>query len=416
MEGDGDLNAEILFVIESPSGTDDSVSRLAWGKTGQLLREGLKDVGIEVYRIEALVRCRIPAGRKPSAKEVDACRPYFDWVVEHMPNLKVIVAVGAVAMRVFAKKSGINKWAGTPLPSTVAGVTVYTVFSPGSLYHNPELADRYLAQLAGITTLLTGVDENFTKLYRGAEAIDQIERFANYSTPVAFDFETTGFDPAMHSFLDVSFYGGRGKPVSCRLDDPDALDWLAYFCNSDVPKIVHHLPMEYRWSLFGLGVELENVIADTRLLAYRENCNRPTNLGTVSATFVPEVNGFKVDSQSALEQGERWWELDETIRATRNAVDAYATYVVWKKLSKKLRPDIIKVHQELDIPIAKMVSRMQQRGMALSVDQVLVMENEQTKIISSALKEAKKVGITASLTSPQQLEANFKELRSEDVG
>lgn len=406
----GPLNSEILFVGEAPGVTEDEECSPFTGMSGQFLDACLQDAGVAKACFRNVVNCRPPANRKPTNKEVKACLPYLLATIKKMRNLKVIVALGNTPMRALTGKSGITRWVGTPLPSKYTDHAVYPVFHPAYILRRRELKDRFISLLAGIKSLLTGVDDDFVHIVTGNQDASVVRRFARYKSPVAFDFETTGLDPRTNSVLCISFYGGRGRPVSVSVATPEVQQSIREFLQSPVPKVVHNVAFEAAWAEEHYGVPLASVVGDTMLLAKRDRSYRPANLGTVSATFVPEVSGFKIDSQQALQQGELWSELDPHVLQTRNAVDAYATYRIYKKLEKKLGPEVMEIHRTVDIPAAITIARVKDRGLAIDMDKLLRLEEREEKRADRAAKAARLVGIHASLSSPTQLAKNFEEL------
>ena len=407
--GRGSLDSQILFVGQAPGVVEDEEGVPFVGPAGKCLDAVLKDVGLK-GRIENICRCWPPGDREPTAKEIAACLPYLLDVIGRMKNLKVIVALGRVATRALTGKTALTKVLGTPTPCKHSSHMVYPIYHPAFILRKPEMADRWVQLLEGVSTLLTGVRDDFVRTLVGRDAVRCIERYTKGRTPVAFDFETTGLDPRYHSLLDISFYSGRGTATSCRIDTPVGVKAVRSFLSSPRPKVVHHVGFEGQWAENHLGVELNNVVADTKLLSLRDDGLRPSNLATLAATYVPEVNGFKIDSQLALEQGDSWLEMDPKVRATRNAVDAYATYVAYRKLEKKLGPEVMKIHREVDLPIARTVARISRRGIGFDIRKLMEMEKEKNREAKRALARARRVGIKCNLGSPQQLADNLRSL------
>jgi len=77
--GEGNPEADLMFIGEAPGETEDQTGRPFVGKAGQLLTQILAAVGIqreEVY-ITNVVKCRPPGNRVPTKTEMDAC---WDWL------------------------------------------------------------------------------------------------------------------------------------------------------------------------------------------------------------------------------------------------------------------------------------------------------------------------------------------------
>ena len=77
--GDGNRNAEIMFVGEGPGANEDEQGIPFVGRGGQLLDEMLAIIGLNRsnYYITNIVKCRPPDNRDPIGAEQDACIGYL---------------------------------------------------------------------------------------------------------------------------------------------------------------------------------------------------------------------------------------------------------------------------------------------------------------------------------------------------
>jgi uracil-DNA glycosylase family 4 len=96
--GDGDPNAELLFVGEGPGADEDMQGLPFVGRGGQLLNNMIAAMGLrreQVY-IANIVKCRPPKNRVPEPIEATTCTPFlFRQIGVVRPRL--IVALGATA-------------------------------------------------------------------------------------------------------------------------------------------------------------------------------------------------------------------------------------------------------------------------------------------------------------------------------
>lgn len=97
--GDGNPQAELLFVGEGPGEQEDLRGLPFVGRAGELLtamiERGLGLARSDVY-ICNIVKCRPPGNRTPLATEVAACRPFLDAQIDAV-GPRVIVALGKPA-------------------------------------------------------------------------------------------------------------------------------------------------------------------------------------------------------------------------------------------------------------------------------------------------------------------------------
>jgi len=97
--GDGNPEADILFVGEGPGAEEDKRGLPFVGRAGDLLTRMIeRGMGIprsQVY-ICNIVKCRPPQNREPAPNEIAACRPFLDEQIDAVAP-KVIVALGRPA-------------------------------------------------------------------------------------------------------------------------------------------------------------------------------------------------------------------------------------------------------------------------------------------------------------------------------
>lgn len=96
--GDGDPNAELLFVGEGPGADEDMQGIPFVGRAGQLLNNMIAAMGLDRQRvyIANIVKCRPPKNRVPEPAEANTCTQFlFQQIGVVRP--KLIVALGSTA-------------------------------------------------------------------------------------------------------------------------------------------------------------------------------------------------------------------------------------------------------------------------------------------------------------------------------
>ncbi len=97
--GDGNAEADLLFVGEGPGEQEDKQGIPFVGRAGELLTKMIER-GLELPRSEVyicnIVKCRPPGNRTPLPNEVSACRGFLDGQIDAIAP-KVIVALGKPA-------------------------------------------------------------------------------------------------------------------------------------------------------------------------------------------------------------------------------------------------------------------------------------------------------------------------------
>ncbi len=131
--GEGNINAELMFIGEGPGAEEDRTGRPFVGKAGQLLDKmiaAMKFSREEVY-IANVVKCRPPENRQPSPDEAMACLGYLKRQIA-LIQPKAIVCLGGVALSfLLNENAGIMRMRGKWL--SFDGIPVMPTFHPAYL-------------------------------------------------------------------------------------------------------------------------------------------------------------------------------------------------------------------------------------------------------------------------------------------
>lgn len=106
--GEGNPDAELVFVGEAPGYHEDQQGRPFVGRAGHLLTRIIEAMGLkrgDVYICNVL-KCRPPNNRTPTLMEITTCKPYLVRQLELLKNKKVICALGAPAAHALLGEPG----------------------------------------------------------------------------------------------------------------------------------------------------------------------------------------------------------------------------------------------------------------------------------------------------------------------
>ncbi len=138
--GDGNPNADLMFIGEGPGEQEDRRGLPFVGRAGELLTQMIeKGIGIprsEVY-ICNIVKCRPPRNRNPLLPEVQACRPFLDGQIRAVAP-KVIVTLGKPAaallldreVAITRLRGSWQEYQGIPLMPTLHPAYVLRQYTP----------------------------------------------------------------------------------------------------------------------------------------------------------------------------------------------------------------------------------------------------------------------------------------------
>ncbi|MGE5472728.1 MAG: uracil-DNA glycosylase [Ignavibacteriales bacterium] len=104
--GEGNINANIMFIGEAPGADEDASGRPFVGKAGKLLDLALKSLGInrEDCYIANICKCRPENNRVPHDDEAFSCIPYLEKQIS-LISPKVIVCLGATPLKYLIDKN-----------------------------------------------------------------------------------------------------------------------------------------------------------------------------------------------------------------------------------------------------------------------------------------------------------------------
>ncbi len=143
--GEGNEDADVMFIGEGPGEREDELGRPFVGRSGELLTK-IIETTLEMKRedvyIANIVKCRPPNNRVPNEVEADRCLPYLIKQIE-IVNPKIIVTLGATAYRYLTgdMKTSISKIRGEVLEFSTA--LLIPTFHPSFLLRNPS-AKRFV--------------------------------------------------------------------------------------------------------------------------------------------------------------------------------------------------------------------------------------------------------------------------------
>ena len=136
--GEGNPNADIVFIGEGPGFYEDQQARPFVGAAGKFLDELLASIGLkraDVFICNVL-KCRPPGNRDPLPGEISACK---DWLDEQLAVIgpKVIVTLGRFSMGRYFPGQAISRIHGQP--KKLGDVLVVPMYHPAAALHQGSL-------------------------------------------------------------------------------------------------------------------------------------------------------------------------------------------------------------------------------------------------------------------------------------
>ena len=156
--GEGNADAELLFIGEGPGRDEDEQGRPFVGRSGQLLNRVLAQVGIERSEvfITNIVKCRPPNNRAPSPQEAATCMGLFLYNQIKIIRPKIICPLGSIALNsLLGKPCSITKLRGTSLEWE--GFTLIPTYHPAYILRNQSQALSWLEDFKTLKNALLSV-------------------------------------------------------------------------------------------------------------------------------------------------------------------------------------------------------------------------------------------------------------------
>ena len=138
--GDGNPDADVVFVGEAPGASEDKQGRPFVGSAGKLLDQLLEHAGLEradVF-ITNVVKARPPKNRDPKADEVEHHLP---WLLAQLDVIEpqVVIPLGRHAMGRFVEGVTITEAHGRPVQRE--GRTIVPWYHPAAAIYNRSLRE-----------------------------------------------------------------------------------------------------------------------------------------------------------------------------------------------------------------------------------------------------------------------------------
>ena len=165
--GDGNPDAQIVFIGEAPGKKEDLQGRPFIGASGKFLSEMLETIGLsrdDVY-ITNIVNYRPPNNRDPLPAEKRAFLPYLQSQLEVIAP-KVVVTLGRHSTNCFLPDLQISKSHGEPVrvklslkeDKDVLDVVILPLYHPAAALYNGGMRQTLIDDFAAIPTIIKKIN------------------------------------------------------------------------------------------------------------------------------------------------------------------------------------------------------------------------------------------------------------------
>ena len=154
--GEGNPNADLMFIGEGPRTSEDESGRVFVGLAGDIVTNIIEKVlGLkreDVY-IANIIKCRTPENRVPNMEEASACKPYLLQQIE-LIKPKIIVALGSTSFHHLTGEydTPISNVRGEVI--SLGDIKLIPTLCPYFLQRNPSSKKEVLQDMLKVKSLL----------------------------------------------------------------------------------------------------------------------------------------------------------------------------------------------------------------------------------------------------------------------
>jgi len=351
---EGPIDAPIVLVGEAPGRHEAEKLRPFVGASGRLLRDMLSRVGIVMGRtyITNVVKERPPNNdisrfiklTSKGAKTTPQYDEYEQRLKEELSKTtaNVIVAVGAVALWALCRKTGIMKWRGSVLESTLLpGRKVIPIIHPSAalrqfIFRYYILNDLKRVARESKTSEIKHPERRLLIAKSPEEAIHWISLSRRMST-IAFDIEVINDELACfsiavnpyHCMTIPLFSPTKGQLWSAHEEYEILMELGRLLTDEKVLKIGQNMIFDTGFMFRKYGIVTKN-IADTMIAHAILYPDFPKGLDFLTSMYT--------DEPYYKDEGKMWKRVDSNDEQfwIYNAKDSAVTFEVWGRLSAEL--------------------------------------------------------------------------------
>lgn len=160
--GEGDPNADVLFIGEAPGFHEQQQRRPFVGRSGKLLRKVIAEIDLaedQVY-IANIVKARPPENRDPSPAEIEVYKEYLDGEIEILQP-KLIVTLGRFSMAKFLHDVKISQVHGRLHKVTWGDKTLFVLpqYHPAAALRGTKIKNAFTDDMKKIPKVLKWLEE-----------------------------------------------------------------------------------------------------------------------------------------------------------------------------------------------------------------------------------------------------------------
>jgi uracil-DNA glycosylase family 4 len=257
-------DVKVLIVGEAPGVEEEIQGEPFIGRAGQLLREVLQEIGIDINSVSITNTCLCRPSdangknRPPTPEEIECCKSRLLDEVRTSPA-RIVLLLGNVALRAVLGKNGIKKHAGYDIYDQDLKKWIIVTYHPAAVLRNYNLLSAFKSHISKVKKYLNA--EKDTTEYAVVHNLEDFLYYygiLNQSTVIAYDIETNQqLSPFSEEAVitTIAFSWDKGKVVCIPLNYQEAK-----YTPEEIAKLKRKKQQELRKQ--GLPAEERKKIAD----------------------------------------------------------------------------------------------------------------------------------------------------------
>ncbi len=167
--GEGDLDANVMFIAQAPGEKEDIANRMFVGPSGKIFHKLLHKAQIPKDRIYMtnLIKCNLPKNRRPKQHEIQACSIYLEQEIARV-NSELLIPLGYYATKYLFYKYDLTKFSKKEFHNLVGNFypvekkKIIPLFHPAALLYNYESIENVYNHYCKIKNIM---DERSNNVY-----------------------------------------------------------------------------------------------------------------------------------------------------------------------------------------------------------------------------------------------------------
>lgn len=356
VNGDGDPSAQLVIIGEHPGPSEIREGRPFCGGSGVALFQQLRD-RCKINRLD----CYVTNVNKDDSEGFSyRWTEVLEQELDNLPNKKVLLLLGGVALQAVVGERSITNWRGSPIWSDRFNCWCIAANNPAMLFRDPSLRPIFSLDIAKVGRLLSGTYKPFEQraiLYPTVkEAWDYIDMLEREEKPIAFDIETIAKETACIGFTNSLT---EGMCIAWRNSDEAVYDTETeirlmrriqrMFNNKRLRFVAQNGNFDRYWLWFKDRIQVKQIWFDTMLAHHTLYSTLPHNLGFLTSQYT--MHPFYKDEGKDWREGgdiNAFWRYNvKDVCTTLEVQQAIIRELEAQKMSEFFFSHVMRLAQEL---------------------------------------------------------------------